>query len=144
MSARRQPAEPNPTALRPRFRRVLHMLTGKWKLEIMWQLHQRTHRFGELKRAIPGITQHMLTAQLRELEADGLVLRRVFAEVPVRVEYELSALALSLKPVFAAIIAWCEAHPSALQPPTEASGRRGKGGQKANTPSRPAPAKRGG
>jgi DNA-binding HxlR family transcriptional regulator len=130
VSASSQPAKPDPTALRPRFRRVLQMLTGKWKLEIMWQLHQRIHRFGELKRAIPGITQHMLTAQLRELEADRLVLRRVFAEVPVRVEYELSALALSLKPVFAAIIAWCEAHPAALQPPTEASGRQGKGGQK--------------
>ena len=70
------------------------MLTGKWKLEIMWQLRQRIHRFGELKRTIPGITQHMLTAQLRELEGDGLVLRRVFAEVPVRVEYELSPLAV--------------------------------------------------
>jgi DNA-binding HxlR family transcriptional regulator len=78
----------------------------------MWQLRQGTHRFGELKRAIPGITQHMLTAQLRELEADGLVLRRVFAEVPVRVEYELSPSALSLKPIFDAIILWCESHAS--------------------------------
>jgi DNA-binding HxlR family transcriptional regulator len=71
----------------------------------------------------------MLTAQLRELEADGLVLRRVFAEVPVRVEYELPPLALSLKLVFAAIIAWCESHPSASQPPTQANRRRGRGGQ---------------
>jgi DNA-binding HxlR family transcriptional regulator len=110
MRARRQPVELDPAAQRRDFRRVLHMLTGKWKLEIMWQLHQRTHRFGELRRAIPGITQHMLTAQLRELEAEGLVLRRVFAEVPVRVEYQLSPLALSLKPIFDAIIAWCESH----------------------------------
>ena len=112
MRARRQPAEIDPSARRQEVRRALHMLTGKWKLEIMWQLHQRTHRFGELKRAIPGITQHMLTAQLRELEADGLVLRRVFAEVPVRVEYELSPLALSLKPIFDAVIVWCESHSS--------------------------------
>ena len=110
MRARRQPVELDPVAPRQEFRRVLRMLTGKWKLEIMWLLRQRIHRFGELKRAIPGITQHTLTAQLRELEADGLVLRRVFAEVPVRVEYELSPLALSLKPIFDAIIAWCESH----------------------------------
>src|SRR5580693_3954428 len=106
----------DPIALRGEMREALATIAGKWKLEILWLLNERTHRFGELKRAIPGITQHMLTAQLRELEADGLVLRRVFAEVPVRVEYELSALALSLKPVFSAILAWCEAHPSALQP----------------------------
>jgi DNA-binding HxlR family transcriptional regulator len=112
MRATRQPVELGPTERRQEFRQVFHMLTGKWKLEIVWQLHQRTHRFGELKRAIPGITQHMLTAQLRELESDGLVLRRVFAEVPVRVEYELSPLALSLKPIFDAIILWCESHAS--------------------------------
>jgi DNA-binding HxlR family transcriptional regulator len=63
------------------------LLSGKWKLEIMWLLNQRVYRFGELRKAIPGITQHMLTAQLRELEVDGLVSRTVFAEVPPRVEY---------------------------------------------------------
>jgi DNA-binding HxlR family transcriptional regulator len=130
MDSQRRPTEPNPTALRQEVQRVLHMLTGKWKLEIMWQLRQRIHRFGELKRAIPGITQHMLTAQLRELEADGLVLRHVFAEVPVRVEYELTPLALSLKPVFAAIVGWCESNPSTDQARTAATRRRGKGGQK--------------
>jgi len=86
------------------------MLSGRWKLEILSLLHQRIHRFGELRRALPGITQHMLTTQLRELERDGLVLRRVYAEVPVRVEYKLTALALSLKPVFASLIRWCESH----------------------------------
>ncbi len=63
-------------------RRAFALLSGKWKLEIMWLLNQRVYRFGELRKAIPGITQHMLTAQLRELEADGLVSRTVFAEVP--------------------------------------------------------------
>lgn len=63
-------------------RRAFALLSGKWKLEIMWLLSQRVYRFGELRKAIPGITQHMLTAQLRELEADGLVSRTVFAEVP--------------------------------------------------------------
>lgn len=71
-------------------RRAFALLSGKWKLEIMWLLNQRVYRFGELRKAIPGITQHMLTAQLRELEADGLVSRTVFAEVPPRVEYAIT------------------------------------------------------
>ncbi|MFT2215069.1 winged helix-turn-helix transcriptional regulator [Rhizobium giardinii] len=89
-------------------RRAFAMLSGKWKLEIMWLLHQRVHRFGELRKAIPGITQHMLTAQLRELEADGLVARTVFAEVPPRVEYEMTQKALGLGPTIQALTAWWE------------------------------------
>ena len=63
-------------------RRAFALLSGKWKLEIMWLLNQRVYRFGELRKAIPGITQHMLTAQLRELEADGLVSRTVHTGPP--------------------------------------------------------------
>src|ERR1700736_2199749 len=100
----------DPVALRAEFRKTLAMISGKWKLEILWLLHQRTHRFGELRRAIPGVTQHMLTAQLRELEADGLVLRRVYAGVPTRVEYQITAKALSLKPIFTAVLKWYEAN----------------------------------
>ena len=85
-------------------RRAFSLLSGKWKLEILWLLHQRLHRFGELRRAIPGITQHMLTAQLRELEADGLVTRTVFAEVPPRVEYAITDKALGLGPTIAALM----------------------------------------
>ncbi len=66
------------------------MLTGKWKGEIIWLLSQGKHRFGELRRSIPGVTQHMLTTQLRDLEANGLVRRTVYAEVPPRVEYEIT------------------------------------------------------
>jgi len=87
-------------------RRAFDMIAGKWKLEILWLLYQRAHRFGELKRAMPGITQHMLTVQLRELEADGLVSRKVFAEVPVRVEYALLPAALGLAPVMEGLIQW--------------------------------------
>ncbi|MGH8027010.1 MAG: winged helix-turn-helix transcriptional regulator [Pseudoxanthomonas sp.] len=87
-------------------RRAFALLSGKWKLEIMWLLNQRTHRFGELRKAIPGITQHMLTAQLRELEEDGLVTRTVFAEVPPRVEYEITAKARGLGPAMEALTAW--------------------------------------
>ncbi|EEA00749.1 transcriptional regulator, HxlR family [Burkholderia sp. H160] len=87
-------------------RRAFALLSGKWKLEIMWLLNQRIYRFGELRKAIPGITQHMLTAQLRELEADGLVSRTVFAEVPPRVEYEITQKARGLGPTMEALTAW--------------------------------------
>jgi DNA-binding HxlR family transcriptional regulator len=94
------------TALRVEARKALGVLTGKWKLEILWLLNQRLHRFGELRRAIPGITQHMLTAKLRELEAVGLVTRTIYPEVPPRVEYEITQTARRLKPVFDAILIW--------------------------------------
>lgn len=91
-------------------RRAFAMLSGKWKLEIMWLLNQRIYRFGELRKAIPGITQHMLTAQLRELEADGLISRAVFAEVPPRVEYQMTAKARGLGPTMEALAAWWTEH----------------------------------
>ena len=91
-------------------RRAFALLSGKWKLEILWLLNQRIHRFGELRRAIPGITQHMLTAQLRELEADGLVSRTVFAEVPPRVDYEITHKARQLGPTMEALTAWWRAY----------------------------------
>ena len=87
-------------------RRAFSLLSGKWKLEIMWLLNQRVYRFGELRKTIGGITQHMLTAQLRELEDDGLVTRTVFAEVPPRVEYEITAKARALAPTLQALMAW--------------------------------------
>lgn len=88
------------TAMRP--------LAGKWKIEILAVLTERTHRFGELKRALPGITQHVLSVQLRELEADGLVLRTAYPEKPPRVEYCATEAVVGLEPVFAAVIAWSE------------------------------------
>src|SRR5450432_524496 len=99
-------SDPKVAALRAEARKALGILTGKWKLEILWLLNQRLHRFGELRRAIPGITQHMLTAKLRELEADGLVKRTIYPEVPPRVEYEITPKARRLKPVFDAILIW--------------------------------------
>ena len=60
-------------------RRALTMISGKWKLEILWLLYHRTHRFGELQKTISGVSQHVLTKQLRELEADGLITRKIFA-----------------------------------------------------------------
>lgn len=105
-------------------RRAFAMLSGKWKLEIMWLLHQRTHRFGELRKQIPGITQHMLTAQLRELEADGLVSRTVFAEVPPRVEYEMTDKARGLGPTMQALTAWWEEYGKTVPPKPSTRGRK--------------------
>lgn len=87
-------------------RRAVNLFSGRWKLEILWLLHIRMHRFNELRRAIPQVTQHMLTTQLRELERDGLIRRTAYPEVPPRVEYELTEEARGLQPVFDAILEW--------------------------------------
>lgn len=88
------------------FRQALRMMSGRWTIEILFALHDGTMRFGELRRAIPGITQHMLTARLRDLETNGLVERRVFAEVPPRVEYTLTGKAARLRPTFVELRRW--------------------------------------
>ena len=90
------------------FRRAVGMINGRWKLEILWLLSHGTRRFGELKRGLPGITQHMLTAQLRALERDGLIKRTIYAEVPPRVEYENTDAARRLRPIFIEIVKWAE------------------------------------
>ena len=96
-------------AVQAEFRRAVGMISGRWKLEILWLLnHHGKRRFGELKRGLPGITQHMLTAQLRALERDGLIKRTVFAEVPPRVEYENTPEARRLRPIFVEIVKWAE------------------------------------
>lgn len=105
-------------------RRAFAMVTGKWKLEILWLLNQKIHRFGELRQAIPGITQHMLTAQLRELEQDGLVSRTVYAEVPLRVEYKITPKALGLGPAMEALTAWWLAYGGGPQSKRVARGRK--------------------
>jgi DNA-binding HxlR family transcriptional regulator len=102
-------------------RRAFSLLSGKWKLEIMWLINQRVYRFGELRKAIPGITQHMLTAQLRELEADGLLTRTVFAEVPPRVEYEITEKARGLGPTMEALTIWWQEHGASV--PLRSAGR---------------------
>ena len=87
--------------------RVIGMIGGKWKLLILQILiFQGTKRFGELRKSIDGITQTMLTNQLRALEADGLVSRKVYAEVPPRVEYSASVDGLALAPVFTSMHDW--------------------------------------
>jgi DNA-binding HxlR family transcriptional regulator len=105
------------------FRRAVGMISGRWKLEILWLLSHGTHRFGELKRGLPGITQHMLTAQLRALEKDGLIKRTIYAEVPPRVEYEITPNARRLRPIFVEIVKWAEENEkTAAEPPAEQPG----------------------
>ncbi|WP_185961281.1 helix-turn-helix domain-containing protein [Telmatospirillum sp. J64-1] len=89
---------------------VLALIGGKWKGVILYHLLEGTLRFNELRRRLPNVTQRMLTNQLRELEADGLVIRKVYAEVPPRVEYSLSPLGGSLYPVIMALKDWGDAH----------------------------------
>lgn len=86
--------------------RALSLIDGKWKIVILYKLLKGTLRFSELRRQIPAVTQRMLTNQLRELEADGLLIRTVYPEVPPRVEYSLSARGRSLEPVILALKHW--------------------------------------
>ena len=89
---------------------ILTVIGGKWKVLIIWHLRELALRFGELKRQMPAsLTQQMLTQQLRELEADGVVHREIFAQVPPRVEYSLTEFGRSLQPVLHAMSQWGEA-----------------------------------
>ena len=89
---------------------AIDVIGSKWKPLILWWLHQRTYRFAELRRLIPGITEKVLTQQLRELEADGIVDRRVFATIPPKVEYSMTEYGSSLKQALNAICEWGQLH----------------------------------
>ncbi len=89
---------------------AVSLIDGKWKCVILFHLLRGTARFNELRRRLPGVTQRMLTNQLRELEADGLITRTVYAQVPPKVEYSLSPLGHSLEPVLASLKAWGDAN----------------------------------
>ncbi|MFC6749372.1 winged helix-turn-helix transcriptional regulator [Deinococcus aquaticus] len=86
------------------------MIGGKWKAVAIYHLLGGLRRFSELQRRMPGVTQRMLTLQLRELEADGLVHREVYPQVPPRVEYSLTPLGLTLEPIVRAMLAWGAAY----------------------------------
>ncbi|MBT5332028.1 MAG: helix-turn-helix transcriptional regulator [Porticoccaceae bacterium] len=89
---------------------ALEVIGGKWKGVILYHLLTETIRFNELRRMIPEITQRMLTKQLRELESHGLVVRKVYAEVPPKVEYSMSDYGKTLAPVINALQAWGSNH----------------------------------
>ena len=85
---------------------ALEGIGGKWKLVILYNLLEGTRRFGQLKRAMPNVTQRMLTRQLREVEEYGLVGRTVYAEVPPKVEYSLTEIGRSLRPIVERVDEW--------------------------------------
>lgn len=87
---------------------TLTLISDKWKVLILRDLMPGTKRFGELRKSIGHVTQKVLTAQLREMEASGLLTRTVYAEVPPRVEYTLTDLGYSLKPILDAMWTWGE------------------------------------
>jgi DNA-binding HxlR family transcriptional regulator len=89
---------------------TLKVLGGKWKPPILFLLSSKTMRFGELKKSISGITQKMLTQELREMENDLLISRKVYAEIPPKVEYSLTVYGKSLEPILKSMSNWGEKH----------------------------------
>lgn len=85
---------------------TLTLISDRWKVLILRDLFTGTKRFGELKKSLAGISQKVLTANLKSLEATGLLTRQAYPEVPPRVEYTLTALGESLKPVLASLFDW--------------------------------------
>ncbi|KNZ41823.1 winged helix-turn-helix transcriptional regulator [Acetobacterium bakii] len=84
----------------------MNLIGGKWKLLILHQLSGGTKRFSELKRLLPGITPKMLTSQLRELEKNGIITRKIYPEVPPRVEYTMTRHGMEIIPVLSALCDW--------------------------------------
>lgn len=90
---------------------TLDLISGRWKVMVIYWLLKGDRRFNQLQRDLSGITHRTLAKQLRELEADGLVERHDFSEIPPRVEYRLSSLGHSLEPILLAMHEWAVAHP---------------------------------
>ena len=89
---------------------TVQLIGNKWKLLILRNLRMRPWRFNELQKSLEGISQKVLTESLRSMEADGIIVRTVYAEVPPRVEYSLTELGKSLKPILDSMQAWGEAY----------------------------------
>ena len=92
--------------------KTLHLLEGRWKLLILFHLFGgQVQRYSDLERLIPGISQKMLAQQLRQLEADGLVSRKVYPQTPPKVEYRLTEWGQALCPALDALLFWAEQRP---------------------------------
>ena len=102
---------------------TLMLISDRWKVLILRDLMPGTKRFGELRNSIGNVTQKVLTANLREMEAQGLLSRKVYAEVPPRVEYTLTDLGGSLKPVLDAMRNWGERYKSSVGAVSRSSGK---------------------
>ena len=94
---------------------TLTLISDKWKVLILRDLLPGTKRFGELKKSIGHVSQKVLTAQLRQMEQSGLVNRKVYAEVPPKVEYSLTDVGYSLKPIFDAMWTWGEEYQKEME-----------------------------
>src|SRR5262245_59229589 len=93
---------------------TLAVIGGRWKVLILQQLFEGVKRFNELRRALAGITHKTLTQQLRELEADIIISRKVYPQIPPKVEYSLTSLGKTLRPVLNAMHHWAECHGAML------------------------------
>ena len=94
---------------------TLTLISDKWKVLILRDLMSGTMRFGELRKSIGQVSQKVLTAQLRQMEGSGLLTRTVYPEVPPRVEYTLTDLGRSLKPILDAMWVWGEEYKASMQ-----------------------------
>ena len=94
---------------------TVQIIGNKWKLLIMRNLLSRPWRFNELRKSLDGVSQKVLTDSLRQLESDGIILRTVYPEVPPRVEYSLTELGESMRPVLSAMGDWGKVYKDALQ-----------------------------
>lgn len=94
---------------------TLTLIGDKWKVLILRDLMPGTKRFGELRKSVGDVSQKVLTAQLRDMEKSGLIHREVYAEVPPRVEYSLTPLGRSLKPILDSMWAWGEGYKASLE-----------------------------
>ncbi len=95
---------------------TVQLIGNKWKLLIIRNLRMRPWRFNELQKNLDGISQKVLTDSLRSMEADGLITRTVYAEVPPRVEYSLSELGETMRPILDAMEAWGNSYRSMIHP----------------------------
>ena len=94
---------------------VMNIIGGKWKIDIIYHLGERTLRFGELKKSLIPITQQMLSKQLKELENDDIVKRKVYSVIPPKVEYSLTETGQSLNPVIQSILKWASNYSDQLE-----------------------------
>jgi len=104
----------------------LDVIGGKWKGLILWALRSEAHRFGELRRVVEGISEKMLIQHLKEMEADGIVKRRDFKEVPPRVEYALTPFGQSLFAALAPLCEWGTLHMKRIEARKEATEARAR------------------
>lgn len=100
---------------------ALEVIGGKWKVLILWGLRVGPCRFGELRRSVPGISEKMLIQHLKEMEADGIVTRRDFKEVPPRVEYAMTSFGISLSEALKPLCEWGQLHMERIEACRQAS-----------------------